>query len=372
MGFWHTGYIEFHEPTGLGDSYVPTPTVYRCKHCDETFTSSDELRAHRFESHPYTRPTLFLRGIEAGTTPLRITKPLVNEDVQVGRCDHVWLNGVPLSPSELGEKLVARTNDTVTVKLANEGVSAEFALCFEIASEEDLVGVDRCFLDVARRGRLDMRAVENFITASRVFPTAIGYCDGICEYFYGVLAKERTVDSSLPYEAYREKFTRAEDALKNFDRALARVIGALITFHFNRFSESIDLAGESRVGIASGRYERWAAKDVAGANGLLLHSFDTGIEKLLTDKESERLITWCLADPRTLVSDVQDIESLIHQNIPEFDRTKLRVLLAELYAGLGDVKNAKNHVRELRNNPTLGLWAEYVLDRLTDEKKHHV
>ncbi|HED14814.1 MAG TPA: hypothetical protein ENI62_14375 [Gammaproteobacteria bacterium] len=372
MGFWHTGYIEFHEPAGLGDSYVPAPPVYRCKHCDETFASADELRDHRFENHPYTRPILFLRGTEAGTTPLRITRPLEKGDIQVGRCDHAWLNGVALSPPDLDEKLVAETNNAVTVKLANEGVSAEFVLSFEIASEKDLVGVDRCFLDVAQRGRLDIRAVEDFITASRAFPTAIGYCHGICEYFYGVLAKERAADSSLPYEAYREKFTCAEDALENFDSVLARVICSLIAFHFNRFRASVDLAGDSRVGIASGRFERWVAKDIIGANRLLSHTFDTRLEKLLTDFECERLIVWCVADPKALFAHAQDIESLIHQDIPEFDRTKLRVLLAELYADLGNVEKAKNHARELRNNPTLELWAKSVLDRLTDEKQPHV
>lgn len=366
MGFWHTGYIEFHEPVGLESSYVHTPTVYRCKHCDETFTSVDDLRTHRFESHPYNRPILFLRGVEAGNTPVRITKPLEKGDIQVGRCGYAWLNGVPLRPSDLDEKLGAERNNTVTVKLANEGVSAEFSLRFEIASEEDLAGVDCCFFDVARRGRLDMRAVEDFIIAARAFPTAIGYLDGICEYFYGVMAKERSADASLPYKAYREKFTRAEDSLKDFDRLLARVIGALITFHFNRFSESIDLAGKSRVGIASGRFDRWLARNTAGAKKLLAGTFDTRIEKLLTDYESERLIAWCVADPKALISHVMDIESLIRQDIPEFDRTKLRVLLAELYMDLGNRAKARNHARDLRNNPTFGPWAESVLERIND------
>ncbi|WP_424946411.1 C2H2-type zinc finger protein [Candidatus Spongiihabitans sp.] len=370
MGFWHTGYMEFHEPVGL-EGYVPEyiPPVYQCKHCEETFASVNELRTHRFESHPYSRPILFLRGIEAGTNPVRITKPLKKGDVQTSRCKHVEINGVPLSPSAIGEKLSSETNDTVTVRLTNEGISAEFVLRFEIASEEDLAGIEHCFLDVARSRRLDMRAVEDFIRATETFPTAIGYCNGICEYFYGVLAKERSADSSLPFEKYREKFARAEDALKDFDRPLVRVIRALIAFHFNQFNESIDLAGKSRVGIASGRFERWIAGDTIGANRFLSRTSDSRIEELLTDFESERLIKWCVADPKALVPQLQDIESLIHQDILAFDRTKLRVLLAELYANQRSVTEAKNHARELRNSPVFGLWAENLLHRLTDEKQ---
>lgn len=372
MGFWHTGYIEFHEPVGLGEAIVPTPPVYRCKHCDEAFGSPYELHTHRFEQHPYSRPVLFIRDIEVGTTPLRITKPLIKDDIQISHCDHAWINGVPLSPSDISDQLVATTNDTVTIKLANEGVSAEFSLRLAIASEDDLDGVDRCFLDVARRGRLDKRSIEDFIRAAEVFSSSTGYVDGICEYFYGVLAKERSVDSSLPYDAYREKFTRADEALKDFDRPLARVIGALIAFHFNRFIDSRDLAGKSRVGIASERFERWIAKDTAGADALLARDFDAGIEKLVTDYESERIIAWCVADSQSLKPHAKDIESLICRDIPEFDRTKLRVLLAELYANHGNRDKAASHARDLRNNPTFGQWAESVLERLTGEGKSHV
>ena len=52
MGFWHTGYMEFHEPVGLGSGVKATPPVFRCSHCPATFPSSAELRTHRFEMHP--------------------------------------------------------------------------------------------------------------------------------------------------------------------------------------------------------------------------------------------------------------------------------------------------------------------------------
>lgn len=364
MGFWHTGYIEFHEPVGLDRGYDQSPTIYRCQHCNATFTSAESFRVHRFEEHPYHRPILFLSGVEAGTTPIRITRSIEACNVRVSRCDQAWINNTAVAPRALGRTLARITNDTVTVRLANEGVAAEFMIRFEIASEADLDGVDRCFFEVARLGKLDRRSVEDFIATTRAFPTAIGYCDGICEYFYGVLAKERSLESSLSYESYREKFTRAADALKDFERPLAKTIGALIAFHFNHFRENFNLAETSRVGIASRRFERWMKGDPYSAIQIGAHR-DT-LEKLLTDLETERLIAWSVAAPESIQRHLQDMESMVRQDIPEFDRTKLWILLAESHTYCNHIVDARRYARELRNNPTFGAWAERLIAQLSE------
>jgi hypothetical protein len=372
MGFWHTGYIEFHEPVGLDEAYTPEPIVYRCRHCDGTFTTSDELQVHRFESHAYERPLLFIHGLEIGTTPLRITRILQPDEVRAFRFDYARINGKQVAPNKLSEELARTTNDRVTVELVNAGVTARFDISFEIASDTDLAGVDNCFLAVARLGRLDLRAIEDFIFASCTFPSAIGYCDGICEYLYGVLAKERSPDSSLDYEAYREKFSRAADALKDFHRPLSQAIGALVAFHYNHFARSLELGGNLRVGIAAGRFERWLEGDVGGARAALSLSYNDSLEKLLTDFETERLISWSVARSEIILPQLQDIESILQQDIPEFDRAKLRILLAEIYSSQGDAQKAKPHVRELLNNPTLGHWAEHLIERVSTEVSPNV
>ena len=76
MGFWHTGYMDFHEPVGLGDGYPPPTPVYACQMCSEEFPNPDDLRAHRFESHPLSRPVLLVRGVEVGSTPIHISRAL--------------------------------------------------------------------------------------------------------------------------------------------------------------------------------------------------------------------------------------------------------------------------------------------------------
>jgi hypothetical protein len=367
MGFWHTGYIDFHEPVGLEGSYPPETTVYQCQFCELTFDTADDLRTHRFDSHPYKRPLLFIRGLEVGTAQIRITRVLEPTEISVSRFDHARINGKSVTPKEFNKKLAKITNDRVAVELTNKGVSSRFDLSFEIASETDLEGVDSCFLAVARLRRLDLRSIEDFISTARRFPTALGYCDGICEYLYGVLAKERATDTSLSYPTYREKFGRAADLLKDFYRPLAQVIRALVAFHFNHFSDSLSLASNSRVGLAATRFDQWLSGDLRGNNAGLTKHLDESLEKLLTDLLTEKIVVWTIAPAELILRQLPEIESTLKQDIPEFDRAKLRMLLAEFYLAQGQEQKAKHHSRELINNPTLGRWAQLVSDRMKTE-----
>ena len=361
MGFWHTGYMDFHEPSGFDSVYTPQPIVYRCPHCNYTSLIIEDLRRHRFETHPYNRPILYVKGTELGSTPFRITSCLSPSDINVDRCTYSVVNGTSIPISELGNMLSKINRDTVTVKLEEGSVSAVFKLRFEIADEEDLAAVDRKFLEVARGRRLDMRAIEQFINASKSYNTAIGYCDGICEYFYGVLAKECAPDSTLPYEAYREKFNRAADELKDFDRPLARIIGALIAFHFNHFAEAITFAGTSRLGIAATRFKNWLAEDI-NQDKTRSENIDSSLEGLVTDIDSERFIRWGVSSSEELLLHKKEIESFLHKEISDFDRAKAYILLGQLALELRDIEEALRYAREYRNSPTMGVWAEHIIE----------
>ena len=83
MGFWHTGYFEFHELVGLDGTFKPLPPSFPCVHCGQTYASLHELRNHRFEAHPLHRPVMFLQGRELGTHPVRIARRISPADVRV-------------------------------------------------------------------------------------------------------------------------------------------------------------------------------------------------------------------------------------------------------------------------------------------------
>jgi hypothetical protein len=368
MGFWHTGYIEFHEPVGLDAMFEPASPHYPCVHCDESFATLEELRKHRFEAHPLNRPVMFLHGRELGTQPVRITRQLSPADVRIEVCNRAVLNGVEVPISNLPRALAGISSDVCRVVLSKSGVDAEFELEFRVASEMDLVGVEEQFKRTAIGRRLDTRAVDEFISAASDFRSAIGYCDGICAYLYGVLAKERAPDSSLSYEAYRGKFSAAAEELADYDRPLARTIGSLIEFHFNHFRESAVRLPHSRVGRVAGRYADWiesrsqAPKMFAVEDTPVSH-----LEALVTDWETEKIVLWGIRPLPDLSKDVDDIELFLKRDLAEFDRVKLHILLGELLAASGEKRRAREHAKALRNLAALEHWAETLLQALSED-----
>ena len=59
MGFWHTGYMEFHEPEEprVWSRPKPKPPTFRCSRCDRVFDSTDDLAVHLFDGHPRRAPS---------------------------------------------------------------------------------------------------------------------------------------------------------------------------------------------------------------------------------------------------------------------------------------------------------------------------
>lgn len=367
MGFWHTGYMEFHEPVGLGDLEVAERlvVVYHCDQCDESFPSPEALRIHRFEAHPALRPVLIVRGFEVGNAPLRLTRPLTLRDVKLVNATEAAINGELVRLDAVAQMLAHRRCGTADVVLNNETVQAYFTLRFEIATPADIAGVEECFRHAAHRGRLDRRSIEDFIEQAKSYPTAIAYCDGICEYLYGVLAKERSPESSLPFDMYREKFNRAADSLRDMNRPLARLICGLVHFHFNHFAAAVRRAPSSRLDFAASRLLGWVRGNSRSGEAASRGN-PKSADSILTDLDTERVLRWILADPKDAKSQLSEVEAALDEDIAELDRVKLRILLAETYRFLGDKDRATRHARELINSPTFGRWAA----RLTRHKEY--
>lgn len=360
MGFWHTGYIEFHEPTGLGKLPVPTVIVFRCEVCARECATLDELRQHRFEAHPVMRPVLLIGSREVPDVGIHVTERLHEASVTVIHASRASVNGIDTPVNKLGAILSSASLDRIVVALRNEAVSATFTIDFRIASQFDLEGIEHAFMSVARGRRLDMRAVEDFIDATTSFATAARYRDGICGYLYGVLAKERSADSALHFEEYRIKFNSAVTVLADFRRPLANVIRALVAFHFNHFTLASDLV-ETRVGKVAAELRRLLRSPGTGFIQGTASAADARLERLLSDFQTEQILSWCTSPEPTAAVTVR-LESLFKEDTTEFDRSKARILLAESYLGSGQAPLAAAHAREVINDPTFGQWAEQVVN----------
>jgi hypothetical protein len=366
MGFWHTGYFEFHEPTGFGD-WQRIPPVYACGQCNQTFDSPDALRAHRFETHSLRRPVLIVREREVGTHPLRVTTSLKAAHIKIEGCDRALLNGHAVPIDRVPSALASFSSDVVQLILERNGVEAVFELDFRIASTSDLEGVEETFRKTTAGRKLNVRTVEAFISAASPFRSAIGYCDGICTYLYGVMAREGTRDSSLPYEAYGAKFAKAAEELSAYERPLARMIGSLVEFHFNHFRDAARLvSAASRIGSVSARYATWV--ESRRSNRRHVPAATTPLnepEACLTDRETE-LILHSASQPLTsLANDHANLTALLNKEVAEFDKVKIRMLLAEAFSAIGDADRALQHAKALRNLPALEHWSEDLIHALS-------
>jgi hypothetical protein len=370
MGFWHTGYAEFHEPTGLGTYvYTPPPPVrYACEHCSRSFSNLEALRKHRFEQHPVRQPALLLRGKPVGALPHLLMTPLGPSDVLVEDTTACMLNGKPLPPERLGLQLAAMRREYAEVELSNQGATTRFKLDFRVADEADLTGVEAAFLRLARDRLLNIQAVSRFNDDCRAFASAMPYCDGISHYLYGVMAKERSPDSGLKHEEYIQRFLRSSDELSGFDRALARSMRSLVAFHFNQFDDAEYLAPEGALRHAAGAF--------AGLlQGLPWH-FDeafssapgSAVEDLLTDQDTLQILAD--ASHGLVELKVRADELLAHQRRSAaggYDQLKRTLLASEAMAAREDAAShaeARKLARGLASRHDTIEWAEAMLKRL--------
>lgn len=371
MGFWHTGYAEFHEPTGLGPYvYTPPPPVrYACEHCSESFLELEALRKHRFEQHPVRQPALLLRGRPVGTLTQILMTSLAPADVLVEDATTCLLNGRPLAPACLARKLAAMRREFADVELSNKGATTRCQLDFRVADEAHLGGVETAFLRLARDRALNIEAVSRFNDDCRAFASAMPYCDGISHYLYGVMAKERFPDSGLKHDEYIQRFIRSSEELSGFDRPLARSVRSLVAFHFNQFDDAEYLAPEGALRHAAGAF--------AGLlQGLPWH-FDEvpssvpggAVEDLLTDQDTLRILADASHGLIGLKARAEEV--LAHlRRAPGggFDHMKRVLLACEALATRDEPAlhaEARKLVRALAGKPETGTWANAMLERLS-------
>ena len=356
MGFWHTGYMEFHEEVGIrGYEFRPNTREYPCTGCARVFATAEELQKHRLEQHPLHRPALIVRGEEMGSRRMIITSKIEPTDIVLERCERVLVDEKEIPVEKLGEDLAARSWGTCRLVLCGAEAPAEFKVEFRIASEEDLTGVEGEFARVARTKLLDGRTVEDLITATRQFTTAKDYSDAICTYLQGVLVKERTC--SLPYARYNAKYTESVENLNWYDRPLARAIVSVIEFHHNHFDEAALKGQSSRTGEAARKFQRWLhARGEDVTNSEQGSSFGSGLDCWVSDRETEEIVHWTLQPKEGLVHEAERMEAFLGRDVAELDRVKVRILLAEMYWELGERSRASEHAKSVGSR-TFEEWA---------------
>ena len=371
MGFWHTGYAEFHEPSGLeGYVYSPPPPVrYVCEHCSASFAELEGLRRHRFEHHPVRQPALWLRGRAAGALPQLLMTPLQPADVVVEDATRCLLNGSPVPLASLGNLLAAMNREFVELQLENAGASTRCVLDFRIADEAHLTGVESAFLRLARGKALTLEAVGRFNSECAQFSSAKLYWDGICHYLYGVMAKERSPDTGLKQGQYVERYMRASDELSGFDRPLARSVRALVAFHFNQFEDAKLLAPEGALRHAAGAFAGLLQGLPWHFDAALSPATGSAVEDLLTDQDTLQILSDANHGLLELKNGGDELLAHLRRAAAGgFDQIKRTLLAGEALAAREDAAShtaARKLARELASQHDTSAWAQAMLERLS-------
>jgi hypothetical protein len=363
MGLWATGYLEFHEPSDLeGIPLVPIPLRrYQCSDCDRNFTDVQGLNEHRFIAHPTRAPFLIINGRILDDRPVHITQTLAAIDIDLRNVTSCSVNGLSISIAEFTKRLINERNQTLDIVIRNGVVTKMHQLIISISDPDHINGVERALIDSAFDGKLTHQAIASFRSATDRFTGAKRYQHGICQYLYGVLAKDRSPESGLPYGRYLEKFNDATEALGDFETPLARVVTAAVAFHQNRFATARDLVPTLHLGKSADRFCRLLDGETPSFGDFTSTPTDDVISSLLIDSDTEQVITMGLLSAQQAADYANDLQKLYLACSNSLDKTKFAILAVEALHALGDaesVRIASDICKRYRHDVDIGRWAE--------------
>ena len=364
MGFWHTGYLEFHESTGLSDIYTAPIRIFpRCKKCGQEFPDVDALALHRFENHPYLQPALLIDGVEFVATNQMLSKKIKAENIRFTNTSTCWLNGAQVTMSVLSQHIAAARQKFLSVRLRNDegAVETSYDLDIGIPEKNDIIEVEKRFFELFSAGNLTVISINNFIQVTRDFSSAGNYVDGLTKYLYGVLGKDQRGGTSLSREEGRARMISAQQLLVRFDTQLSVVVTQTINFNLNAFNDGLSLQNSPRLAHVMQRF--WCLLHPGEKLPVLPDETKGNRSKQVPlDVCTNQLIEWSLLSSSSVVEKRKELEKTFSDDnwIPD-DRFKVRILLVDALNNEGDVKRCSDHARQLRHHAQWGKWAESLI-----------
>lgn len=359
MGFWHTGYIEFHEPTGDRPKFVRPAPSFDCRSCGAKFASDQDLRVHQFEGHATPRPLLIFQGRECGRGRLHVTRDTSPGDWVFENARHVTINDRAVSPGDAPLELSGYRAGVVDVRVDSAAVSQVYQFEFARAEDEDLEGVDLALERLIDSRELSTRAIDDFIMRAKPFGSASRYTSGLSNYLYGVLVREGLTESNTTgaeaHQAYQSRYDAAVNILGSFDRRPAEAICGMVAFHYNQFGRALTKTNSPRVAAAALRLQamlaagEWVRDDLSGA----AHS---SLDVALSDSVIDDVLRWVAVSLTGGAGDtVLEFASDIRSQRPQ-DALKLRLVAAEHFLAVGDAENALAHAEAIRQSTATERW----------------
>ncbi|WP_036991333.1 hypothetical protein [Metapseudomonas furukawaii] len=362
-------YLSFIDPGNAGGSViipesppaVLQPIVYECPRCSAHFDSAQARRDHFFTVHPYRKPELLLHGQLLGNSETVIHEPVQATDWLLGSCHRASLNGRMMAPDELFQALAECRQGFHVLELSNQDSTERFELRFCIPELAELQRLEDIFNTLFLDNELSVDDVRRFAEACKSLKTAGEYLEGICQYLYGVLAKDQRGGTQLSHAQYKERFNRALEALRNVDRPLARTIRGIINFSFNSFVQAASQADAPALAAAASLFAGWAGKPVRR----WAVAQQEAQARLPVDHATDRVLSWMALSDKRQERELDELQQVSASPIwTAEDRTKALVLWLEWGRTCRSTDELRRMARRLLNDAIFAGYAEQVLEKV--------
>ena len=365
MGMWQTGYLEFHEPSGLLWKADLTPTKYPCKFCNKSFLSTDELYDHRFSAHPVKQPILIISKQEIAARQHTVSQALSPSDIYIGNADSCTLDGKRFSIEEAKIELCTTRWGVREIVLRSEDGLAETrcSVSIEVPETSDLEAVSQRFLSIPDQGGLDIRSIQAFISNTRQYKTASNYVDGLSSYLYGVLAKDMRGGTTLTPQDGRVRFNRALQSLRGFETPISNAVRGILRFALNDFYDASDLSLVPDLQIAVRRFYSLISTVPLCDDTYAVDNHSSSSCRVPLDMTLDKLVEWCGMSEEDVVANEPTMSLVFNTDSWAMeDRFKVRLLLASSLLRVGEFRRAADHARRIRDDVVFGDWADTLIE----------
>jgi hypothetical protein len=309
---------------------------------------------------------MILDGREITSPRQIISAPLNEHQISFANSDRCLLDGREVSIKILPRLLASIKAGVLGISLQRQGIETCYEIVFEIADPKELEFVESNFWSIVGSGTLSVDRINSFVDLTSSCQTAIRYVDGLCQYLYGVLAKDQRGGTHLDVSEYKTRFNLAIDGLSSFDRHLARIVIGVINFTQNAFDDGSTLVFSPKLQCAMLNYfEYLNNKSTSPFAGVSFQGKGMGCVPI--DYATDQIIQWVL-DPDNEGQQLRQMEAVVDSGdwVPD-DRVKVSILLAERLAHRQDYAAAKRFARKLANDAIFSEWAGRIMEMNTSK-----
>ncbi len=360
---------------------TPFPRVavpsHRCPFCDLDFVHRKDLRDHLASTHRGERPVLLIDGREPARNAM-IRQSIIANDIVIENCTLVRTkkDGVALpekSPEELRALLLSEANTVLEIDLLNnfdisaEPISQYYRLSLRVPGKFALDRVDRDFVRILASETVHMSDVDHFLRQISTRGVVREYADALVSYVRGVLVKDGRGGSTLSFSEAEGLYGSALETLQSFRRPLANVVSSLVRLASNDFTLVGDRTGFGRLDHCHAVLAPTIGRDLPGLSerdGDANRELGRTMSLCPIDQGLDAVLRLADRSDGQRVSFSEYRQALEHLKLTQRDRAKIYVLNALAALKSNATHEAREALRQLRNEYPFDTWASSELDKL--------